>query len=114
MAPLIHLVNSLLGNAPTFCDVSLPSLNIIKVGMERMPSLPDTAGFSSTFNLVIFTLPPISLAISSSDGPIILQGPHHSAQKSTTTGTVDFRTSASNEASVILTVDMVPSTFQIR
>ena len=32
------------------------------------------------------------------------QGPHHSAQKSTSTGVSDFRTSCSKEASVALTV----------
>src|SRR5258708_6947077 len=32
------------------------------------------------------SLPPISLAMSSSDGPIMRHGPHHSAQKSTSTG----------------------------
>src|SRR5215475_2864095 len=50
------------------------------------------------------SLPSISLAMSSSEGPIILQGPHHSAQKSTSTGVSDFRTSCSKEASVALTV----------
>ncbi len=43
--------------------------------------------------LPIFTLPSYSAASSSSTGAIILQGPHHSAQKSTTTGVVDFKTS---------------------
>src|SRR5580704_13028618 len=52
------------------------------------------------------TLPCISLAISSSAGPIILHGPHHSAQKSTTTGPPAPFTSDSKLASVTLTVDM--------
>src|SRR5665213_178694 len=52
----------------------------------------------------ILSLPSMSLAISSSEGPIILQGPHHSAQKSTRTGVSDFRTSCSKEESVALTV----------
>src|SRR5437868_10670095 len=50
------------------------------------------------------SLPSISLAMSSSAGPIMRQGPHHSAQKSTRTGVSDFRTSCSKEASVALTV----------
>src|SRR5882757_2805505 len=50
------------------------------------------------------SLPSISLAMSSSDGPIMRQGPHHSAQKSTRTGVSDFRTSCSKEVSVALTV----------
>src|SRR5688500_4899254 len=46
------------------------------------------------------SLPPKSRAISSSAGAIILHGPHHSAQKSTSTGPAAFRTSASHEASL--------------
>src|SRR3981081_3816983 len=51
-----------------------------------------------------FSLPSISLEMSSSEGPIIRHGPHHSAQKSTSTGVSDFRTSCSKETSVALTV----------
>src|ERR1700733_1675885 len=40
------------------------------------------------FTLATVSLPANSPAISSSAGPIILQGPHHSAQKSTSTGPV--------------------------
>src|SRR5215211_1230575 len=52
----------------------------------------------------ILSLPSMSLAMSSSEGPIMRQGPHHSAQKSTRTGVSDFKTSCSKEASVALTV----------
>ena len=58
--------------------------------------LAGDAGFSSTLSLAIFTLPFISVAISSSAGAIIRQGPHHSAQKSTTTGSLDLMTSLRN------------------
>jgi hypothetical protein len=34
-------------------------------------------------------------------GPTIRQGPHHAAQKSTSTGFSDFNTTSSNVASVI-------------
>jgi hypothetical protein len=37
-------------------------------------------------------------------GAIILQGPHHSAQKSSNTGLSDFRTSLSNVASLVWTI----------
>jgi hypothetical protein len=47
-----------------------------------------------------------SLAISSRAGPIILHGPHHSAQKSTTTGPPAPTTSDLKLASVTLTVDI--------
>src|SRR3546814_14822398 len=50
------------------------------------------------FTLATVTLSPSSLEISSNAGAIILQGPHHSAQKSTTTGLSDFSTSSSKDA----------------
>src|ERR1700722_5292750 len=49
---------------------------------------------------------PNSPAICSRAGAICLQGPHHSAQKSTRTGLEAWRTSASNDASVTATVFM--------
>src|ERR1700709_1954395 len=58
------------------------------------------------------SLPSMSLAMSSSEGPIMRQGPHHSAQKSTSTGVSDFRTSCSKEASVALTVIVGLQTIQ--
>src|SRR5690348_16050972 len=53
--------------------------------------------------MVIFS--PISLESSSSAGAIMRHGPHHSAQKSTTTGFLELRTSAWNEASETLIGD---------
>src|SRR5690349_3146079 len=65
--------------------------------MDWMPYLAAVFGFSSTLSLTIFTLPlSAPLASSSSAGAIMRQGPHHSAQKSTTTGLVDCNTSDSN------------------
>src|SRR6476659_4758203 len=55
-------------------------------------------------SLTILTLPSRSLAISSSAGAICRQGPHHSAQKSTTTGVDDFNTSASKVSSETVAV----------
>ena len=46
--------------------------------------------------------PSLSFAISSRTGAIILQGPHHEAQKSTRTGTGDLRTAFSKLASLML------------
>src|SRR4051794_15857244 len=54
--------------------------------------------------LAIVILSPCSEAISSSTGATILQGPHHSAQKSTRTGLSLPRTSTSNVASVTVLV----------
>src|SRR3984885_5470078 len=56
--------------------------------------------------LATVTLPPNSLASSSSAGAIIRQGPHHSAQKSTTTGSLDPMTSEAQLASGTLAVAM--------
>src|SRR4051812_50094174 len=64
-----------------------------------MPYFAAVAGFSSTLSFTILTLPFIDPAISSSAGPIMRQGPHHSAQKSTTTGSAHFSTSFSKSES---------------
>src|SRR3954452_7917671 len=56
------------------------------------------------FTLAMVILSACSEAISSSTGATILQGPHHSAQKSTRTGLSLPRTSASNVASVTVLV----------
>src|SRR5271169_5392325 len=95
----------LLGSAPILVAATWPFLNSIRVGMPLTPYLVGVAGFSSTLSLAIVTLPFISTEMSSRKGPIILQGPHHSAQKSTRTGPGARRTSDSNEESVTL-VDM--------
>src|SRR5690349_3334597 len=55
---------------------------------------------SSTFILPTFALPAYSVAITSIVGAIIRQGPHHSAQKSTSTGSGELSTSVSKAASV--------------
>src|ERR1700754_1757986 len=72
------------------------------VGIPRTPYFCGTCGFSSMLILAIVTLPFSSPASSSSAGAIIRQGPHHSAQKSTTTGVLEFSTSAWKEASETL------------
>ena len=70
--------------------------------MPRMPNFAGVAGLESTSIFVKLTLPAYSEATSSTIGAIILHGPHHSAQKSTSTGLSDFNTSASKEASLIV------------
>src|ERR1700677_1315762 len=107
---LIQRDSSLFGPAPVLVATCLPPLNTISVGIDRLPYLLATPGFSSTLSLPIFTLPFISVAISSSAGPIMRHGPHHSAQKSTTTGSSDLMTSVSKLSSVTLAVtDMASS-----
>ena len=63
--------------------------------MPRTPYLRGVCGFSSMLTLATVTRPSISVANSSRNGAIILQGPHHSAQKSTSTGSLAFSTTAS-------------------
>src|ERR1051326_5804084 len=77
----------------------MPSLKISNVGIARMPNLPASAWLSSTFTLPILSLPSYSSASSSRRGAIILHGPHHSAQKSTSTGVLALVTSVSKVAS---------------
>src|SRR3984885_10648212 len=108
---VIHCSSFCFGAAPTWRDASSPFLNIISVGIDMMPYFAATPGFSSTLSLTILTLPLSDLEISSSAGAIILQGPHHSAQKSTTTGSVAFSTSCSNVASVVLSTIGKPRFF---
>ena len=58
----------------------------------------------SMFTLPILTCPSYSSANSSRIGPIILHGPHHSAQKSTSTGVEAFSTSAAKFSCVKVTI----------
>src|SRR3954447_3274917 len=56
------------------------------------------------FSLAMVSLSPCSAAISSRTGATILQGPHHSAQKSTSTGLSLPSTSLAKLVSVTVTV----------
>src|SRR5436309_6154001 len=98
-AVVIHCSSFCFGAAPTWREARSPFLKIIRVGIDMMPYLEAVAGFSSTLSFTILTLPPIVPAISSSAGAIMRQGPHHSAQKSTTTGSALFNTSVSKSLS---------------
>src|SRR5580693_4022604 len=60
-----------------------------------MPKRVARSWLSSTLTLPTLILPACSSATSSSNGPIILHGPHQVAQKSTSTGVVDLLTSCS-------------------
>src|SRR3978361_1422309 len=101
-AVVIHCSSFCFGAAPTWRAAISPFLKIIRVGIDMMPYFEATPGFSSTLSFTILTLSPMVPAISSSAGAIILHGPHHSAQKSTTTGLVDLSTWASKSASETL------------
>src|SRR5579863_5570805 len=59
---------------------------------------------SSILTFPILTRPSYSSDNSSRIGPIALQGPHHSAQKSTSTGVRDWTTSAAKLSCVNTTI----------
>src|SRR5438132_11366400 len=81
---------------PTFCASTFPFLKSMSVGMPRIPYFFGISWLSSTLTLATLSLPEYSLATSSTTGAIALQGPHHSAQQSTSTGTPDGRPSGSH------------------
>ncbi len=55
-------------------------------GIDWMPIWPGIDGWSSIFILTSLTLPLVALTAFSRIGVSCLQGPHHGAQKSTSTG----------------------------
>src|SRR5258707_10958876 len=101
--------------APTTRSTSFPPLNRIKVGMPLIPYVAAVDGLSSTFSFTTARLTEYCSAIASTVGDNIRQGAHQAAQKSTSTGFSDFRTSCSKELSVTsLTLSfifVVPSYF---
>src|ERR1700694_3299557 len=99
---VIHCCSFAFGAAPTCGEAISPPLKIIKVGIDITPYLEAVFGLSWTFSFTILTLSPMVPEISSSAGAIMRQGPHHSAQKSTTTGPVALSTSASKSVSETL------------
>ena len=95
MALSINSDNCVLDNAPTFVPATSPLLKRIRVGMPLIPYFGAVLGLASTSILQTFSFYAYSLAISSRTGAIIIQGPHHSAQKSTKTGPSASNTSLS-------------------
>lgn len=88
-------------------STSWPALKNFMVGMLIIWYFADaSSGCSSTLTLPTLTLPLYSSPICSMRGERILQGPHHSAQKSTITGMSDFNTSASKLSLVKTTCAM--------
>src|SRR6202158_2426992 len=101
-AAVLHCCSFCFGAAPTWREAISPPLKIIRVGIDITPYFEAVFGLSSTLSFTILTLSPIAPEISSSAGAIMRQGPHHSAQKSTTTGPIALSTSASKSASETL------------
>jgi hypothetical protein len=76
--------------APTKPSTGWPSLNITQNGMLRTPNISDSCdeicGTLSASSLASVKRPAYSTSSFSSTGPSCLQGPHHSAQMSSSTG----------------------------
>src|SRR5437764_14023125 len=104
MARSIIALKSFLLRAPTTCSTTSPPLTMNTAGMPLMWNFTASSWFSSTFTLPTFTRPLYSSASSFNEGPIILQGPHHSAQQSSITGVVDDVTSCPKFCSLIVTI----------
>src|SRR5262249_20870467 len=85
---------------PIARSTSVPPLKRLKGGMPLIPYASAVHGLSSTFSFTTATLPEYCSAIASTVGDSIRQGTHQAAQKSTSTGFSDFRTSCSKELSV--------------
>lgn len=85
--------------APEARLVSAPRSNRTRVGILRIANRLATPGRRSVSTLAISTRPAFCPASRSSSGATMRHGPHHSAQKSTTTGHGASRTSASKSAS---------------
>ena len=90
------------GRAPRNPGTSWPPITPTTIGMLCTCSAALSCGLASTSTLARTQAPAASVASRSSTGLSCLQGPHHSAHRSMTTGTVRERssTSVSNVASV--------------
>src|SRR5471030_2504559 len=109
----IKLWSSVLESRPTCVALTWPSLKRINVGMPRTPNLGGVAGLLSTSNLTILILPTYFWAISSKSGAIDLHGPHHCAQKSTSTGVFESVTSFSNVLSLTEEIVLISTYLKI-
>src|SRR5262249_35025298 len=78
-------LSSSFGVSPAIDSATWPALKSSIAGMPRIWNLNAVFGLSSTFSLPMVTRPAYSLASASMVGASRLQGPHHSAQKSTST-----------------------------
>src|SRR5574344_545885 len=89
------------GISPTSLSTATPSLKTKRLGKPLIEYSLAAFKFSSVLIFTTFIFSPSSEETSSRTGPIFRQGPHQGAQKSTTTGVFDDKTSASNDESVI-------------
>jgi len=79
------------GRAPDCRPASRPPEKAIIVGMPRMPNEAAACGCISVLTLTSRARPFIAPAALENSGPIVRQGPHQGAQKSTTSGISSVR-----------------------
>jgi hypothetical protein len=84
---------------PACCITNRPPKNTMKFGIPRTWKRSASWGWLSVSTLRTTALPAISAAVRATSGAAAWHGPHHSAQKSTSTGTGTFCTTSSNSAS---------------
>src|ERR1044071_8812972 len=92
------------GTTPDCLHSISPFLKRISVGTPLTWYTPATCGFLSTSIFTMVALSPSAFFTSDNMGAIILQGPHHSAEKSTSTGLSDCIRSANFTVVSILAV----------
>ena len=80
-----------------------PSTNSFTLGMLRIPYRAEMCGKASVSSFASAHSSECSPASFSRTGPSILHGPHHSAQKSTSTGIVRLRSITSLSKSMTST-----------
>jgi pimeloyl-ACP methyl ester carboxylesterase len=91
------------GWAPTNSSTTRPPRKAFTAGMPWMPNPRLSAGLASVSTLARTTWPSRAFASRSSSGVSWRHGPHHSAQKSTTTGTSCERWTTSRSKSCSVT-----------
>ncbi len=86
------------GLTPDTRETSRPPRKSASVGIDMMRKRSPSSGTASVLTLITSARPAMLRAAVSSSGAIIRHGPHHGAQKSTTTGTGACWTMVSNAA----------------
>ena len=96
------------GCAPTNSSTTFPSLKSFTEGIDMTLYLLAWFWVLSVSAFATISLPSYSFEIFSRTGPSILQGPHHSAQKSTRTGVVfDFSITSFSKVSSVTSISMI-------
>src|SRR6476620_3208657 len=82
--------------APDVRAASRPPSKIAIVGIDRIRYRSPSSGSASVLTFTTISRPPLDAATFAISGATIRHGPHHGAQKSTTTGCPALRIRASN------------------